>query len=124
MKTRILYISSSTGIGGQEIVVKRLLETLDKTRYQVDVLITHFHGPLQGDYEKHSNAVFFFDNRPGINIGNTIFQFQFTTPGVVPYFCRPHEVLNMKGVITVDSTTPVEPTTWGRIKRIFESAGR
>ena len=74
MKTKILYISSNTGIGGQEVVLKRLLENLDKTRYHVDSLITHFRGPLHGEYEKYSDNVFFHDNGPGTSIGDTIFQ--------------------------------------------------
>jgi plastocyanin len=33
---------------------------------------------------------------------NPVFQFVFTVEGDVPYFCRPHEGLNMKGVIRVE----------------------
>jgi glucose/arabinose dehydrogenase/plastocyanin len=35
------------------------------------------------------------------NGGDQIFSFTFTEAGTVPYFCRPHEVLNMKGIIVV-----------------------
>lgn len=54
----------------------------------------------------------------------TTFQYRFVNTGVFPYFCRPHESLGMEGTITVDQGTPVEPATWGRLKRIFESADR
>jgi plastocyanin len=54
----------------------------------------------------------------------TTFQYRFVNTGVFPYFCRPHETLGMTGTITVDPGTPVEAATWGRIKRIFESADR
>ena len=74
MTTKILCISSSTLIGGQEVVLKRLLENLDKTRFQVDVLVTHFHGPLQGEYEKHCNAVFRYEQRPSSDLNAMIFQ--------------------------------------------------
>ncbi len=33
---------------------------------------------------------------------NSQVQFVFNEPGVVPYFCRPHEILNMNGVIIVE----------------------
>ena len=56
--------------------------------------------------------------------GSTTFDYVFTAAGTYPYFCRPHEALGMKGTITVDETTPVQPATWGRIKRIFEQTGR
>jgi len=74
MTTKILYISNNTGIGGQEIVLKRLLESLDKTLYQADVLIATVKGPLHDEYEKHSNAVFLYRDNSNISINDLIFQ--------------------------------------------------
>ena len=42
-----------------------------------------------------------------LNSSNTIFQYVFGTAGSYPYFCRPHEFLNMKGTITVDVASGV-----------------
>ena len=42
-----------------------------------------------------------------LNASNLTFQFTFNTPGLVPYFCRPHEGFGMKGTITVEATTDV-----------------
>jgi len=39
---------------------------------------------------------------------NTIFQFAFTEAGDVPYFCIPHEFLDMKGVIRVLELTGID----------------
>jgi plastocyanin len=53
------------------------------------------------------------------------FSFTFTTAGRVPYFCRPHETLGMKGVVIVqDSPVAAEEprvvdTDWSRIKTLY-----
>jgi len=47
---------------------------------------------------------------------NPTVSFTFTEAGDVPYFCRPHFSVGMTGVIHVEETTPVEPSTWARIK--------
>lgn len=36
------------------------------------------------------------------------FAFSFSEPGVVPFFCRPHESLDMKGVVIVEANTGIE----------------
>ena len=59
MKTRILFISSNTTIGGQEVVLKRLLRNLDGDRFQKDVLITHNRGTLHSEYERYSDNLFY-----------------------------------------------------------------
>jgi len=59
MKTRILFVSSNTTIGGQEVVLKRLLKNIDDTRFQKDVLITHDRGPLHDEYERYSDNLFY-----------------------------------------------------------------
>jgi len=59
MKTRILFITSNTIIGGQEVVLKRLLRNVDGDRYQKDVLVTHDRGPLHGEYERYSDNLFY-----------------------------------------------------------------
>ena len=53
-KTRILYVSSCTLVGGQETVLKRLIRGLDKELYDVECLITHDKGSLHEEYERYS----------------------------------------------------------------------
>jgi glucose/arabinose dehydrogenase/plastocyanin len=38
------------------------------------------------------------------NSNNPIFSYTFTEAGTYPYFCRPHELLDMKGIIVVQPT--------------------
>lgn len=45
----------------------------------------------------------------------TQFQFTFNSPGTVPFFCRPHDGFNMKGVVMVFSPDAVGPPGGGRI---------
>jgi len=59
MKTRILFVSANTTIGGQEIVLKRLLKNMDDTRFRKDVLMTHKRGSLHGEYERYSDNLFY-----------------------------------------------------------------
>ena len=43
------------------------------------------------------------------------FQFTFNSPGTVPFFCRPHELSDMKGVVVVSGTATVGTPGGGRI---------
>lgn len=43
-----------------------------------------------------------------LNSSNTTFEFTFTAAGDVPFFCRPHEFANMKGVIRVSDVSGVD----------------
>ena len=52
-KIRILYVSSCTLVGGQEMVLKRLLRGLDKDLYDVECLITHDKGSLHDEYAQY-----------------------------------------------------------------------
>jgi plastocyanin len=54
-----------------------------------------------------------------INSSSPIFEYTFANEGDFPYFCRFHELSGMKGTITVDSSVPVEGSTWGRIKQLY-----
>jgi len=38
-------------------------------------------------------------------VGNRSVQFTFNNPGTFPYFCRPHELMNMRGTVTVTGAT-------------------
>jgi len=40
---------------------------------------------------------------------HTSFAFTFTQSGTFPFFCRPHEIFNMKGVVIVRKVSGVEP---------------
>lgn len=51
-----------------------------------------------------------------LDAANPVFQFQFNAPGRYPFFCRPHESFNMRGVVIVIGATPTEKTSWGELK--------
>jgi len=59
VKTQILFISANTTIGGQEVVLKRLLRNVDGDRFHKDVLVTHERGPLHVEYERYSDNLFY-----------------------------------------------------------------
>ncbi len=60
----------------------------------------------------------------GLSTADPLFEYTFDTAGTYPYFCQIHESSGMTGTITVESNTPVEATTWSRLKRIFEGTDR
>jgi len=57
----ILYVISTTKIGGAETALKRILEHIDKTRYQASVLVTGERGPLDGEYKAYSEETFYLN---------------------------------------------------------------
>ena len=62
--------------------------------------VTSGTGGLDPDAGKLFDAI--------ISTSNPTFEYVFTSPGVVPYFCRPHEAFGMKGTVTVLSRIPVD----------------
>lgn len=63
------------------------------------------HTVTNGTGAADPNAGTLFD--APLNGSNPTFQHVFTTPGIVPYFCRIHEGFGMKGTVTVQSTVDV-----------------
>ena len=56
-----------------------------------------------------------------IGIGKQ-FSFTFTTPGNYPYYCIPHCLIGMTGLVIVnEAPIPVKPSTWGSIKSLFHA---
>jgi len=55
--------------------------------------------------DKDAGALF---DQPSAS-GAQQFNFAFTTTGTFPFFCRPHDFLQMKGIVIVSSTTGVDP---------------
>ena len=55
---RILYVTSNTLIGGAETVLKRLIQGLDKTLYDIEVLVTHERGPLHDEYAEAAKLTY------------------------------------------------------------------
>jgi len=53
----ILYVISNTQIGGAETVLKRLIRGLDKSLYEVDVIVTGMRGPLHAEYAANSSSL-------------------------------------------------------------------
>jgi len=60
------------------------------------------------------------------NPANDTFVYTFSdTTGIYPYFCRPHEGVDMRGTVTVEEITSVPGPaanareTWGRVKSLF-----
>jgi plastocyanin len=52
-----------------------------------------------------------------------VFEYTFNDPGLIDYFCRPHEVFGMTGSIFVEAPVPAEAATWSRIKRLLGDRG-
>ena len=50
-----------------------------------------------------------------LDVAHPQFNFIFTTAGTFRFFCRPHEVFNMKGVVIVSTNTGVEPPAGGAL---------
>jgi plastocyanin len=48
------------------------------------------------------------------------FTFVFQNAGVFPYYCQPHCLVGMTGIIDVKVAVPVKDTTWGKIKSLYE----
>jgi plastocyanin len=42
-----------------------------------------------------------------LNVSTPTFTYQFNQPGYYPFFCRPHELMEMKGVVIVEDSGPV-----------------
>lgn len=60
-------------------------------------------GPNSGD----PNAGLLWDSP--LNLTTPDFTFTFNTPGTYPFFCRPHELDGMKGVVVVKSLVGIAP---------------
>jgi plastocyanin len=54
------------------------------------------HSVTSGTGSSATSGMFDHPLGPG-----STFDFQFTTAGTYPYFCRPHEFMNMKGMVIV-----------------------
>jgi glucose/arabinose dehydrogenase/plastocyanin len=67
------------------------------------------HTVTSGDGAADPEAGDLFD--APINGSNQNFSFTFTEAGTFPYFCRPHEGLNMKGVIVVCEESTLDSIT-------------
>ncbi len=76
-----------------------------------------FHTVTSGASPSSSDAGQLF-NAP-LDSGHISFQYRFTTPATVPYFCNFHFASGMIGVITVNPMVPVKPATWSRIKILY-----
>ena len=51
-----------------------------------------------------------------LDAANVIFDYQFNAAGLFPFFCRPHEDVQMFGAVRVIDATPTHSTTWGELK--------
>ena len=79
------------------------------------------HTVTNGAHPDSSDTGTLFD--APLDGANPLFSFTFTSEGDVPYFCRPHFIFDMIGVIRVDAASAVlEPTqvlTWSRVKGLY-----
>jgi len=73
--------------------------------------IVGIHSITNGTGVDDPNAGTMFD-QPSTSANQT-FSFTFTTVGTFPFFCRPHELNDMRGVVNVRSTTGVDPVPDG-----------
>lgn len=62
-KISILYIISTTRIGGGEMALKRLLRNLDPDYYQTEVLVTGQKGPLDEEYRLFSGSINYLEEQ-------------------------------------------------------------
>ena len=72
-----------------------------------------FHTLTNGSGASDPNAGTLFD-QPS-DPGHLQFSFTFNTAGKFPFFCRPHETFDMKGVVIVSSTIDVGPFSGGAL---------
>ncbi len=83
-----------------------------------------FHTVTNGEGAADPNAGTSFDAT--FNSTAPIFSFTFVTSGRVPYFCRPHEGLGMKGVLIVEDSSTSAPegsgvrsSGWAGVKALY-----
>jgi len=62
-KISILYIISTTHIGGGETALKRLLKNIDPDYYQTEVLVTGQKGPLDEEYRLFSGGINYLEEQ-------------------------------------------------------------
>ena len=62
-KISILYVISTTRIGGSETALKRLLRNLDPDHYNTEVLVTGEKGPLDGEYRMFSGSINYLEEQ-------------------------------------------------------------
>lgn len=74
--------------------------------------VNGFHTITSGTGFADPNAGLIFD-QPSDNISQQ-FLFTFATPETVPFFCSPHEILEMKGVVIVTAPVGVTPRGGGQ----------
>ena len=60
---RILYVISTTRIGGGETALKRLLRNLDPEYYTTEVLVTGEKGPLDQEYKLFSGGINYLEEQ-------------------------------------------------------------
>ena len=80
------------------------------------------HTVTNGEGAADANAGTIFD--APLSAASPLFTHVFGSSGRVPFFCRPHEIVNMKGVIIVEAaTSAVDPDVseqaWGRVKALY-----
>lgn len=76
--------------------------------------VSGFHTVTSGTGSDDPDAGALFDQ--SLTSTAVPFFYTFTAPGTYPFFCRPHEFFDMKGVVVVLGPTPVRSTTWGGLK--------
>jgi len=65
--TRILFVISNSNIGGAETLLARVVENLDRTKFEPHVIVTDAIGPLHGRYRAASkyNYIHAVPDKPG-----------------------------------------------------------
>jgi plastocyanin len=70
-------------------------------------LLAGIHTTTSGTGSGDPAAGMLFDQP--LDANHTSFAFTFNQAGTFPFFCRPHEIFNMKGVVIVRKVSGVEP---------------
>jgi plastocyanin len=119
----MVYVTAIFGTAGaavHHITVENFrFDADDNNETQVDTLMISMQDTVQWDWiEGFHTITSGLSSDPGddpgalfdvsINSGSPVFQYVFMDEGDVPYFCRPHEGLNMKGMIRVQSIIGID----------------
>ena len=79
-----------------------------------------FHTVTSGVHPDSSDTGALFDEL--LDPDHQLVSITFTEPGDVPYFCTPHFLVNMIGIIRVDATNvdeTIAASSWSRVKNLY-----
>ena len=110
----ILTLGASSQVAAETFVVEQIGTTFQPDLLTISVGDTvqwtwsfGVHTVTSGDGALDPEAGLLFDEP--LTSANSLVEFVFNESGDVPYFCRPHEIVGMVGMIQVEADTAVPP---------------